>query len=328
MKYGLGIIVLFLFALPLFANDSDASIELQTAASPAYAQASQMQADFEPSPFSRKNIEWDQKSAKKLLIDAKEGLILFLSGQLTDAKLYLEDKQLPVDNGKFQTHLQLKKDSGSFLFTLENKFGDRTAYKLNYFWLKYPSTQLNILIKDDNVITQKKLDRKGEYDAQEWLTFKWEQVTAPIPALTLFQKIGKVGSFKSVDLAGTFNVQTGGGKLTAFRVAYSPFFDFQPFGARLELGVSPLKNKSSVLFMAVNYQLFGRYTFLEKNTVELGFGGVLFTGEFGGNNPIISFVGRRQLNFLPFQQSLFLGYSRILLTPEISQFQLGTTFTF
>lgn len=329
MKLLLSLVLLFACCFSyLFADEIELDREEEAAPSPIYVLAPQMQADWVPSPFPRKNIYWNPESAKKLIIDAKEGLILFLSGKLKNADLYLADFKLPVDNGKFQFHLPLTKESGSFLFTLENNFGERITYRLNYFWLKYPSTQFNVKIKDAGVITEQKMDRKGEFNTREWLIFSWQPAESPIPPQSIFQRIKSVGYFKSVEIAGTMNLQSGGGQLTSVKLAYSPYFDFNPYGARFELGISPLKNKDGNIFMALNYQVFGRYNFLEKYTAELGLGAVTFTGSAGGSALTTSIVGRRKLSLISFQRDIFLGYSMLMFDPSVNQFEIGTTFVF
>ncbi len=316
------------FAINGYADELELDAEAEAVPSPIYVLAPQMQADLIPSPFSRKNIYWNPDSAKKLIIDAKEGLILFLSGKLKNADLYLADYKIPIENGKFQLNLPLTRDSGNFLFTLENNYGETTTYKLNYFWLKYPSTQFNIKIKDDGKVTEKKMDRQGEFDTREWLIFSWEKTESPVPQASIFQRIKKVGYFKSIELAGTMNLQSGGGQLASVKLAYSPYFDFNPLGARFELGLSPLKNKDGAMFLALNYQFFGRYNFLEKYTMELGLGAVTFMGTAGGTALNTSIVGRRKFDLLLFQKDVFIGYSMLMFDPAVNQFEVGTTFVF
>ena len=103
---------------PVFSEEVPSLPDAESLPTPIFVLAPQMQADFLPSPFPRTEIAWDSESAKKLIIDSKEGLILFLSGKLTDANLYLADFKLPTDRGKFQFHLPLTTSSGSFLFML------------------------------------------------------------------------------------------------------------------------------------------------------------------------------------------------------------------
>lgn len=313
------------FSFPAFCEEHE---ETQT---PIYVLAPEIQSDFLPTPFPKKDISWDFKSGRNLIIDKKEGLILFISGRLKNSNLYLSDFKLPTDHQNFQFYLSLTTDSGSFLFTLEDKTGDRVTYKLKYFWLKYPSTDSNILIKDEDKITEKKMDRKASFNSREWLVFSWEKASNTVSPQIIFNRVQNYGYFKAFSLSGIAHFQNNESRLYSGKIAYTPFVDFNPLGVQLELGFSPLKSIDGKYFAAINYQLFLRLTLWEKNIIQAGAGGMTFTGESAGTAADVSFLLKRTTNFLPFQNAIFAGYSMFLFNPviqQIQQFQLGLEFVF
>lgn len=297
------------------------SVALEGEATPA-------QTSFLPSPFALKDIEWGEESGAQVFVEEKASTLL-ITGKLNRADLYLQNERLPVSSGSFTRILALNPDGGSFLFTLEDQFGERTTYQVSYTWLQTPGSLNEVLIKDGDTIITKKLNRTAKaYPAKEWLNFHWEMADCPLPPLNTFEKAIKRTRFLNLNVAGVLGLQSGGGNLISSKFAWNPFLDYGQIGGALELGLTPVKDKRGKVISQMNLQLFGRYHFDESYLGELGLG--FSTNGFlsGASASMLTLRGSRRASFLPFLHRMFAAYTLIGFDTKINQFEFGLAFLF